>query len=407
MRIDWHNIREDFPGLSSLVHGKPLVYFDNAATTQKPRAVMTKMMSYYEQYCSNIHRGAHYLSEKATKEYEEARKIVARFIGAHDPANIVFTRSTTESVNLVAQCLSKFYFVSGDEIILTEMEHHANIVPWYLIAKEKGLILRVVRVRDDGTLDLEHLKSLFNSRTKLFSFVHASNALGIINPIEKLIALAKQHKVPVFIDGAQAIQHLPINVADWDVDFYAFSGHKAYGPTGIGVLYAKSPWLDEFPPYQGGGDMISSVKFDNIVFAKAPQKFEAGTPHIAGALGLAAALKYIEDLGLSHINAREQKLHDYLHAGLSKIKGLRILGSKENKVSLISFVLENVHPHDLSSIFDREGIAIRAGHLCTEPLVRRFGFSAFARASLSFYNTEQEIDHFVKAFGRIFEVFRL
>lgn len=407
MSIDWHKVRQDFPGLNAEVYGKPLVYFDSAATAQKPRLMIEEMSRYYEEYCGNVNRGAHYVSEIATRKYEEARKTVANFIGAKDPNTIVFTRSSTESINLVAHCLGKIHFSSGDEIILTEMEHHANIVPWYMLAKEKNLTLRVVRVHDDGTLDLDHCKSLFNERTKLLAFVHASNALGTINPIKDLVSIAKNHGVPTLIDGAQAVPHLPIDVAGYDVDFYTFSGHKVYGPTGIGVLYAKASWLDLFTPYQGGGDMIASVSFHNITFAKAPQKFEAGTPNIAGALGLARVLRYLENLGLANVEDREGILHDHLLAGLRDIKGVKIIGASTQKVSLVSFVLDGVHPHDLSSIFDREGIAVRAGHLCAEPIVKRFGHSAFLRASLSFYNTKEEIDHFIKAFARVFEVFRL
>lgn len=407
LMLDWQKVRDAFPSTSLKVHGQPLVYFDNAATAQKPRAVIEEMARYYEEYCGNINRGAHYISEMATKKYEEARKTVARFINAPDAGNIIFTRGSTEAINLVAHGLSKIHFKPGDEIILTEMEHHANIVPWYMLAEEQGLKLKVTRIKDDGTLDMAHLASLFNVRTRLFAFVHASNALGTINPIKELVSLAKSHGVPTLIDGAQAVPHVQVDVEDCDVDFYTFSGHKAYGPTGIGALYAKSSWLNDFPPYQTGGDMISSVSFERIIFAKVPQKFEAGTPNIAGAIGLARAFSYMEELGFENINAREQALHHYLQSRLREISGVLILGNAPEQVSLTSFVMEGVHPHDLSSIFDREGIAIRAGHLCAEPLVRRFGQSAFARASLAFYNSFEEIDRFIAAFVRVKELFRL
>ncbi|HXW60065.1 MAG TPA: cysteine desulfurase [Myxococcota bacterium] len=405
--VDWQKVREDFLFSHIKVYGKPLIYFDNAATAQKPRVVLEAMTRYYEDYCSNVNRGLHYLSGIATKKYEEARKIVANFIGAASEGEIVFTRSTTESINLVAHGLSKIHFSPGDEIVLTEMEHHANIVPWYLLAKDKGVLLRIARVQDDGTLDVAHFQSLFNARTKLAAFVHASNALGTINPVKELIDIAKIHSVPTLVDGAQAVPHIPVDVSSLDVDFYAFSGHKVYGPTGIGVLYAKRPWLDTLPPYQGGGDMISSVSFENITFADAPQKFEAGTPNVAGALGLASALQYVSGLGLLAIKERECELHAYLLRRLNEIPGLSVVGQANEQVSLSSFVLKGVHPHDLSSILDREGIAIRAGHLCTEPLVKRFGQSAFSRVSLAFYNTHEEIDRFIAAFSTVKELFRL
>lgn len=404
---DWLNIRDDFSCLKKEVHQKPLIYFDSAATAQKPNAVLDAMNRYYREYCGNVNRGVHYISGIATKKYEEARNNIKKFLKAGDERELIFLRSTTEAINLVAHGLSRVHLEPGDEIILTEMEHHANIVPWYMLAKERDLRLKVVPVLDDGTLDIQHFKSLFNARTKLFSVVHASNALGTINPISELITIAKKNGVPTLVDGAQAVHHLTLDLKDLDADFYAFSGHKAYGPTGIGVLVAKKEWLEKMPPYQGGGDMISSVSFEHIEYMPAPQKFEAGTPNIAGAIGLEAAFSYLQNLGIDAIAKREQQLLCHLYEGLKNLNEITIMGDAKEKVSLISFVYDGVHPHDLSSIFDREGIAIRAGHLCTEPLVRRFGQSAFLRASLAFYNTHEEIDYFVRAFGRVKELFRL
>lgn len=407
MSLDVSRIREDFPCLHQLVHNKPLVYFDSAATAQKPRCVIDEVSNYYAHYAGNVHRGAHYLSEIATAKYHEARAFIARFMGVDDPTQIIFTRSTTEAINLVAHCLNKVHFKDGDEIILTEMEHHANIVPWYLLAQEKKLTLRVAPILDDGSLDLVAFSALFNERTKLAAFAHASNAVGTINPVVELVAIAKRFGVPTLVDGAQGAHHLPLNLKTLDADFYCFSGHKAYGPTGIGVLFAKRSWLDRFPPYQGGGDMIKSVSFDKIIFAESPLKFEAGTPHIAGALGLKAALQYIDSIGLEQIHAYEKALYGYAVERLAKLDQVKIIGTSRHKVSLISFVIDSVHPHDISSIFDREGIAIRAGHLCAQPLMKRFGVTALSRASLAFYNTQKEVDVFIEAFKRVFEVFKL
>lgn len=400
-------VRRDFPCLDQKVHGKPLIYFDNAATSQKPHVVIDEEMSYYKRYAGNVNRGAHYLSEQATKKYNDARSLVARFINAPHPSEIIFTRSTTEAINLVAHGLGKCHFLAGDEIILTEMEHHSNIVPWYVLAQELKLVLRVVPVNDDGRLDLEVFKSLFNQKTKLAAFVHASNTLGTINPVHEMVQIAKKFHVPTLIDGAQAIHHLRLDVTALDVDFYAFSSHKLYGPTGVGVLYGKKAWLERMPPYQSGGDMIASVSFEHITFAPLPQKFEAGTPNIAGVLGLAKAIEYIEHVGLETIHRHEQDLLTHLLEGLRRIPRLTIIGDAKNRVSLASFTIDGIHPHDISSIFDREGIAIRAGHLCTQPLMKRFGVSALSRASLAFYNSHDEIDCFLAAFNRIFEVFKL
>jgi cysteine desulfurase/selenocysteine lyase len=407
LNFDVMAVRRDFLCLEQKVHGKPLIYFDSAATSQKPSVVIEEEMAYYRSFAANVNRGAHYLSEQATKKYNNARARIARFINAQEASEIIFTRSTTEAINLVAHGLGKCHFVAGDEIILTEMEHHSNLVPWFLLAKEKGLVLRVVPVKDDGTLNLEVYKTLFNKKTKLATFVHASNTLGTINPVTEMVQIAKNFGVPTLIDGAQAIHHAPLDVEKLDVDFYAFSSHKLYGPTGVGILYGKKAWLERMPPYQSGGDMISSVSFDHITFAPLPQKFEAGTPNIAGVLGLAKAIDYVEHLGFKNIHSHEQSLIDHLLEELRRIPRVKIVGQAKDRVSLVSFTIDGIHPHDISSIFDREGIAIRAGHLCTQPLMKRFGVSALSRASLAFYNTHDEIDRFVTAFSRVFEVFKL
>ncbi|HXW52562.1 MAG TPA: cysteine desulfurase, partial [Myxococcota bacterium] len=386
---------------------RPLIYFDSAASAQKPQCVIDEIGNYYELYTSNIHRGAHRLSEIATAKYHDARAYVAKFLQIADAGQVVFTRNTTEAINLVTHCLGKIYFKAGDEIILTAMEHHANIVPWYLLSKEKNLTIKVAPIFDDGSLDLEGLMALFNEKTKFFAVAHASNVLGTINPIKKLVALARSYGVPTLIDGAQGVHHVPLDLKAVDPDFYCFSGHKAYGPSGIGVLYGKSTWLDRFPPYQGGGDMIEKVSFSDITFLEAPRKFEAGTPNIEGALGLKKALEYIDGIGLHKIHEYEKSLHDYALGHLHEMKRVRIVGSAEEKVSLLSFVIDGVHPHDVSTIFDRHGIAIRAGHLCAEPLMARLGVTALSRASLAFYNTYEEIDRFVSTFKQVFEVFKL
>lgn len=404
--FDVASVRKDFAYLNISAYGKPLIYLDNAATAQKPEVVVDTIKTYYEG-AGNVHRGTHLLSERATAAYNQARRGIANFIKASSPSEIIFTRSTTEAINLVATCLAACHFQAGDEIILTEMEHHSNIVPWYQAAKALGLHLKIARVLDDGSLDLDLYNKLFSARTKLAAFTHASNALGTINPISEMIKTAQNHGVPTLVDGAQGVHHLPVDVTNLDVDFYCFSGHKAYGPTGIGVLYAKTEWLKKFPPYQGGGDMIKTVDFDHITFADAPEKFEAGTPNIAGVLGLHAALSYLAQFSHESIAAHEKSLHDYAQARLCDLKHVKIIGTAKNKVSLISFVIDGVHPHDVSSIFDREGIAIRAGHLCAQPLMKRFNVSALSRASFAFYNTHEEVDVFINAFTRVFEVFRL
>lgn len=407
LAFDVERVRKDFPYLNERAYQKPLAYLDNAATAQKPQCVIDREMLYYQQGAGNVHRGTHFLSEKATASYNSARDVIAQFIGARNASEIIFTRGTTEAINLVAHGLGKIHFNHGDEIILTEMEHHSNIVPWYLLAQEMNLTLKVAKVFDDGSLDIDSFRKLFGPRTKLATFAHASNALGTINPIKEMVKIAKRFNVPTLIDGAQGAHHRSVDVSALDVDFYCFSGHKAYGPTGIGVLYAKKAWLDKLPPYQGGGDMIKTVDFDHVTFASVPEKFEAGTPNIAGALGLQAAMEYLSALGLDAIHAYEKSLHDYAMTRLSDVKNVTVIGTAKEKVSLISFVVKGVHPHDVSSIFDREGIAIRAGHLCAQPLMKRFNVTALSRASFAFYNTRDEVDQFIKAFVRVFEVFRL
>lgn len=404
--FDIASVREDFPYLREAPYGKQLAYFDNAATTQKPHAVIDAICDHYRGGAGNVHRGAHYLSERATAAYNEARATVAQFIAA-ESHEIVFVRSTTEAINLVAAGLGACHFEDGDEIILTEMEHHSNIVPWFLLAKEKNLHIRYARILDDGSLDLDAFRDLFNSKTKLAAFAHASNALGTINPIGAMVKIAKSFGVPTLIDGAQGAPHIPVDVKELDTDFYCFSGHKIYGPSGIGALYAKAEWLEKFPPYQGGGDMITTVTFDEINFAYGPQKFEAGTPNIAGAIGLGAAINYLSQFSHEALFSYEKSLHDYARACMAEMDHVRLIGTAKEKVSLISFVIDGVHPHDISSIFDRESIAIRAGHLCAQPLMHRFGTSALSRASFSFYNTYEEIDRLIEAFGRVREVFRL
>ncbi len=403
-KFDPQKIREHFPVLGQTVYGKPLVYLDNGATSQTPSAVVKKMTEYYEQYRSNVNRGAHKLSERATGEYNLARKCVAEFIGA-DNHEIVFTKGTTEGINLVAQGLRSF-LKAGDEIILSQMEHHANIVPWYMLAKELGLIIKVIPLTKSGELDIAQCFALFTKKTRVLGVCHASNVLGTINPIKNIINYAKERGVITVIDGAQAVPHLPVDVKDLGCDFYAFSGHKLYGPTGIGALYGREDWFDKLPPYQGGGDMIEQVSFDKIVYAKPPQKFEAGTPNISGALGLMAAIDYLKNLDLEAVFAHEDALRSYAVKMLSQFDEIRIMPSPPESVSLISFVIDKVHPHDISSILDREGIAIRSGHLCAEPLIKHLGVNAVCRVSFSFYNTFEEIDMLGQALKRVFEVFR-
>jgi cysteine desulfurase/selenocysteine lyase len=403
--LDVNKIREDFPILSRQVYGKPLVYLDNAATTQKPKQVIDKIAQYYNDMNSNIHRGVHYLSQISTDEYEKTRVLVQKFINARHSEEIIFTKGTTDSINLVASSFGKAFIKEGDEIIITGMEHHSNIVPWQILCEDKGCSLKVVPLTDSGEITIEDYKSLFSSKTKFVSLNHISNSLGTVNPVKEMIKIAHSYNVPVLIDGAQSIQHMPVNVLDLDCDFYAFSGHKLYAPTGVGVLYGKKELLEKLPPYQGGGDMILSVSFEKTIFNVLPYKFEAGTPNIEGVIALGTAIQYVQSIGLDNIMSYEKELLDYATDELNKIQGLRIIGTAKNKASLISFVLENVHPHDVGTFLDREGVAVRTGHHCTEPVMHRFNVPATSRASFAFYNTKDEIDTLVRAINKVIKMF--
>jgi cysteine desulfurase / selenocysteine lyase len=398
-------IRADFPILHQKVHGHPLVYLDNAATSQKPRQVIDAITRYYERDNANIHRGVHYLSEKATEDYENARKAVQEFINAGDSREIIFVRSTTEAINLVAQTYARQNLKPGDEVLITAMEHHSDIVPWQMICQEKQGKLQVAPINEDGELILEEFERLLTPRTKLVAVAHLSNALGTINPIKRIVEIAHAKNVPVLVDGAQAAPRLPVDVRNLDCDFYAFSGHKIYGPTGIGVLYGKLPILESMPPYQGGGDMISSVAFERTVYNKVPHKFEAGTPDISGPIGLRAALEYINRLGIENIEKHEHELLQYATEQVSVIPGVKLIGTAKEKAGVLSFVMEGVHPHDIGTILDQQGIAIRTGHHCAQPVMHRFGVPATARASFGLYNTKEEIDALVSGIKKVQEVF--
>jgi len=390
--FDVERIREDFPILGEKVHGHPLVYLDSAATSQKPRVVLEAMQNFYLHDCSNVHRGVHLLSERATRAYEDVRVKVQRFINAADAREIVFVRGTTEAVNLVAQTYGRKNLEAGDEILITAMEHHSNIVPWQILCEEKGAALRVAPVNDRGELIFKEFEKLLGPKTKLVSVTHVSNVLGTINPIREIVEAVHRWNVPVFVDGAQAAPHMKVDVRDLDCDFYAFSGHKLFGPTGVGVLYGKAALLEEMPPYQSGGDMISSVTFEKTTYNTIPFKFEAGTPHIAGVIGLGAAIEYLNQIGLEALAGYEHELLEHATQSLTRIPGVRLIGTAREKASVVSFVLEGVHPHDIGTILDQRGIAIRTGHHCAQPLMGRFGVPATARASLAFYNTKEEID---------------
>ena len=403
--LDVAKIREDFPILKQMVHGKPLVYLDNAATSQKPQAVIDSLVQYYTTTNSNVHRGVHTLSQQATEDYEGARAKVREFIGAAEDQEIIFVRGTTEGINLVAQSFGRQNVGPGDEIIVSNMEHHSNIVPWQMLCEERGAHLRVVPINDDGELLMDEYERLLGPRTKLVSMVHQSNALGTVNPVEQIISMAHSHGIPVLLDGAQSAPHLPIDVRKLGCDFFVFSGHKLYGPTGIGILYGKEELLEAMPPFQGGGEMIKSVTFEKTIYNDLPNKFEAGTPHIAGAIGLGTAVDYVTELGIDRIQAYERELLEYGTQCLSDIGALRIIGTAAEKAGVLSFVMDSVHPHDIGTILDTEGIAIRTGHHCTQPLMERFQIPATARASLAFYNTKEEIDALVKAIDRVIEVF--
>lgn len=403
--FDVMRIREDFPILKTLVRGKPLIYLDNAATTQKPQQVIDSLSEYYSSTNSNIHRGVHTLSEKATREFEEARVKVKKFINAASEKEIIFTRGTTESINLVANSFGRSNLNEGDEILITGMEHHSNIVPWQLIASEKNAMLKAAPITDSGELILEGFEKLITERTKIISVVYLSNSLGTINPVEKIIEIAHKHGVPVLLDAAQAVSHIPVDVQKLDCDFFAFSGHKIYGPTGIGILYGKEKLLEQMPPFMGGGDMISRVTFAKTTYNELPYKFEAGTSNIADAIGLGAALDYVNSIGMDSISKYEKHLLDYTTNKLSDVEGLRIIGTAAEKSSVISFVLKNVHPHDVGTFLDFEGIAVRTGHHCTQPLMDRFSIPATSRASFALYNTIEEADVLVRGIKKVIEAF--
>lgn len=398
-------VRKDFPILRREVAGKPLVYLDSAATSQKPQAVIDALAAYYSGMNANVHRGVHTLSQEATDAYEGARASVRAFINAAEEAEIVFTRGTTEGINLVAHSLGALRVVEGSEVIISNMEHHSNVVPWQILCDARGARLRVVPINDDGELLMDEFEAMLGPQTALVSIVHMSNALGTINPARDIVALAHAHGVPALLDGAQAIPHLPVDVRELDCDFYVFSGHKLFGPTGIGVLYGKREWLEQMPPYQGGGDMIKSVTFERTIYNDLPYKFEAGTPHVAGVVGLGAAIDYVNGVGLERAAAYEHELLEYGTEQLQAIGGLRLIGTARQKASVLSFVLDGIHPHDIGTILDTQGIAIRTGHHCTQPLMQRFQVPATARASLAFYNTKSEIDALVEGIHKTFEVF--
>jgi cysteine desulfurase/selenocysteine lyase len=403
--LDVDKVRKDFPILERRIHGKSLVYLDNAATSQKPQVVIDAISRYYEQGNANIHRGVHFLSEEATEAHDSARRTVQRFLNASDPREIIFVRGTTEAINLVAQTYARVHVQAGDEVLITAMEHHSNIVPWQILCQEKGALLKVAPINDRGEVILDEFRNLLGPRTKIAAVTHVSNALGTVNPVQRMIEMAHSKNVPVLIDGAQSVPHLDVDVQALDCDFYAFSGHKIYGPTGIGVLYGKAELLEAMPPYQGGGDMISSVSFEKTLFNKLPYKFEAGTPDIAGALALAVAIQYLHDLGMDNVAAHEHDLLAYATEAISAIPGIRLIGTAEDKAAVLSFVVEGVHPHDIGTILDQEGVAVRTGHHCAQPIMERFGIPATVRASFALYNTREEVDAFVEGVRKVREVF--
>ncbi len=403
--LDVKKIREDFPILMQKIHGKPLVYLDNAATAQKPLQVIDTIRRFFTTDYSNIHRGVHLLSDKSTRAYEEARAKVQRFLNAADSSEIIFVRGTTEAINLVASSYGKANIAAGDEIVISTMEHHSNIVPWQMICQEKGAVLRVIPINDCGEIMYDEYEKLLNPKTKLVAIVHVSNALGTVNPVARMIQTAHARSIPVLVDGAQSAPHQKVDVRALGCDFYAFSGHKLYGPTGIGVLYGKAAWLEAMPPYQGGGDMISNVTFEKTTYNAIPYKFEAGTPNIAGAVGLGAAIDYVNGIGLERIALHEADLLAYATKIVGANPRVRWIGTAKEKAGILSFVLDGVHPHDVGTILDQEGIAIRTGHHCAQPVMKRFGVPATARASLALYNTREEIDALASGIKKVGEIF--
>lgn len=394
------NIREDFPILKRTVNGKPLVYFDNGATTQKPKQVIDAIVAYYADMNSNVHRGVHYLSQISTDAFEITRRKVQTFINARHEHEVIITKGTTESINIIATCYGRPFIGEGDEIIISAMEHHSNIVPWQMLCDEKGCVLRVIPMKENGELDIEAYRALFSERTKLVSFTYVSNALGTINPVKEMIDIAHTHEVPVLIDAAQAIQHMKVDVQALDVDFLAFSGHKMYGPTGVGVLYGKEELLNKMPPYQGGGDMIKEVTFAKTTYNELPFKFEAGTPNIEAGICLAHAIDYIETIGVEAIKAYEDELLAYATTQLAKIDGIRFIGTAEHKSSVISFVVDGIHPYDIGVILDKLGIAVRTGHHCAQPVMEQFAIPGTVRVSLAMYNTKEEVDTLIAGLER-------
>lgn len=402
---DINKVREDFPILSRQIYGKPLVYFDNGATTQKPLCVLDAMRNEYLNVNANVHRGVHYLSQQATDLHEAARETVRKFINAPKVEEVIFTRGTTESLNLVVSSFGDRFLSEGDEVIVSVMEHHSNIVPWQLLAAKKGIAIKVIPMTDEGDVIMEEYEKLFNEKTRIVSITQVSNVLGTINPVKEMIRIAHDHEVPVMVDGAQSTPHMKVDVQDLDCDFFAFSGHKIYGPTGIGVLYGKEKWLDEMPPYQGGGEMIESVSFEKTTFEKLPFKFEAGTPDYVATHGLATALNYVTELGLDNIFAHEQELTRYAMEQMKEIPGMRLFGTSQHKDAVISFLVGDIHHLDMGTLLDRLGIAVRTGHHCAEPLMHRLGISGTVRASFALYNTKEEVDALIAGIKRVSQMF--
>ena len=400
-----NKVREDFPILSRQIYGKPLVYFDNGATTQKPLCVLDAMRNEYLNVNANVHRGVHYLSQQATDLHEAARETVRKFINAPKVEEVIFTRGTTESLNLVVSSFGDRFLSEGDEVIVSVMEHHSNIVPWQLLAAKKGIAIKVIPMTDEGDVIMEEYEKLFNEKTRIVSITQVSNVLGTINPVKEMIRIAHEHEVPVMVDGAQSTPHMKVDVQDLDCDFFAFSGHKIYGPTGIGVLYGKEKWLDEMPPYQGGGEMIESVSFEKTTFEKLPFKFEAGTPDYVATHGLATALNYVTELGLDNIFAHEQELTRYALEQMKEIPGMRLFGTSQHKDAVISFLVGDIHHLDMGTLLDRLGIAVRTGHHCAEPLMHRLGISGTVRASFALYNTKEEVDALIAGIKRVSQMF--
>jgi cysteine desulfurase / selenocysteine lyase len=404
LKID--KIRAEFPALHQQVHGKPLVYLDNGATSQKPQSVIDRLIEYYSYENANVHRGVHYLSQKATSAMEDARENIRQFIGAESVEEIIFTKGTTESINLVAYSFAEKFISNGDEIIVSEMEHHANFVPWQLLCKQKGAVLKVIPVDDNGELELPMLNHLISPKTKIIAVTQVSNALGTVNPVEKIIEIAHKHNIPVLLDGAQAIPHSIVNVTELDCDFYVFSGHKMYAPMGIGILYGKKKWLELMPPYQTGGEMIDYVSAEEITFNVLPFKFEAGTPNVGGILGLDAAIKFMQEIGIENIKSHENDLLNYAISRLSELEDVQIIGNPKHRAGVISMVIKGIHHYDIATIIDQLGIAVRSGHHCAQPIMRRFNIEGTIRISFAVYNTEEEIDIFVHALKRVIGMFK-